>query len=60
MSDNTKLAGQRDRSQVAANQDYELKYLADKYLVSKDAVKQAIQQVGNDRRKVEDYLSKHK
>jgi hypothetical protein len=43
----------QDRARVAGGQDYEVRYEASKEGVSKDTVKQAIQEVGNSRKKVE-------
>jgi len=43
----------QDRARVAGGQDYEVRYEANKEGVSKDTVKQAIQEVGNSRKKVE-------
>ena len=49
---------QQDRSKVAGKQDHEVRYEADKKNVSKDAVKQAVKDVGNSREKVEDKLDR--
>jgi hypothetical protein len=57
MSDDKNKQDARDRNQVAGNEDYEVDYLADKLNVSKERVKEAIKAVGNDRQKVEEYLS---
>jgi len=46
----------RDRNQVAGNEDYEIDYLVKKHGVSRDQVKAAIQEVGNDREKLEQHL----
>lgn len=43
----------QDRARVAAGQDHEVRYEAQKEGVSKGEVKQAIQAVGNSRKKVE-------
>jgi hypothetical protein len=43
----------QDRARVAAGQDYEVRYEANKEGVSKDTVKQAVREVGNSRKKVE-------
>lgn len=48
----------QDRSKVAGQQDHEVRYQADKKNVSKDAVKQAVKEVGNSRAKVEDKLNR--
>lgn len=56
MPDNRDLKGGQDRQRVAANEDYEVSYLAEKLNVSSEEVKRAIEQVGNSREKVEEHL----
>jgi hypothetical protein len=58
MADNKDLRDNRDRERVAGNEDYEVNYLAQKLNVSAEEVRKAIEQVGNSRDKVEDYLRK--
>ena len=48
----------QDRARVAGGQDYEVKYEAGKTGASKDAVREAIKDVGNSRKKVDDKLKK--
>ena len=48
----------QDRAKVAAGQDHEVRYEADKKNVSKDAVKKAVKSAGNSRKKVEAQLGK--
>jgi predicted DNA-binding protein YlxM (UPF0122 family) len=43
----------QDRARVAAGQDYEVRYEAEKEGVSKQAVRDAVKEVGNSRKKVE-------
>ncbi|MBY3094901.1 MULTISPECIES: DUF3606 domain-containing protein [Rhizobium] len=43
----------QDRARVAGGQDHEVKYEAKKEGVSKDAVKKAVKNAGNSRKKVE-------
>jgi len=50
--DNTKV-GEPDRSRVSADQDYEVRYVAEKYGLTVDQVKKLIARVGNDREKIE-------
>lgn len=57
MADNTDVRSGQDRSQVAGGQEHEVRYLAEKMGVSEEQVKNAIKEVGNDRTKVEEYLS---
>jgi hypothetical protein len=58
MSDNKSKQDGRDRSQVDPNEGYELAYLEEKLGVSRDAVRKAVEAVGNNREKVEEYLKK--
>ncbi|MCX2429883.1 DUF3606 domain-containing protein [Pedobacter sp. GR22-10] len=60
MADDKNKRDARDRNQVAAGEDYELAYLEEKLGVSRQQVKDAIAAVGNNREKVEEYLSKNK
>ncbi|TKC65013.1 DUF3606 domain-containing protein [Pedobacter hiemivivus] len=57
MSDDKNKQDARDRNQVAGNEDYEVQYMADKLNMSKERIKEAINAVGNDRQKIEEYLS---
>lgn len=57
MDDKSKKDG-RDRSKINSNEEYELKYVADKHNVSIQQVRDAIAAVGNDREKVEGYLKR--
>ncbi|MBY5325251.1 DUF3606 domain-containing protein [Rhizobium leguminosarum] len=43
----------QDRARVAGGQDHEVKYVAKKEGVSKDAVKKVVKSAGNSRKKVE-------
>lgn len=58
MADNKDLQDGRDRSKVSASDDYEVSYLAEKYSVSAERVKEAIQQAGPGREAVEEYLQR--
>jgi hypothetical protein len=58
MSDNKNIQDGRDRSKVDGNESYELSYLEEKLGVSREQVKKAIEEVGNSREKVEEYLKK--
>ena len=48
----------QDRARVAGGEDHEVRYEAKKEGVSKDAVKKAVKDVGNSRKKVEADLQK--
>lgn len=56
MSDDKNLQDGRDRSRVSGSEEYELQYLAEKLNVSTEEVRKAIEQVGNSREKVEEFL----
>jgi predicted DNA-binding protein YlxM (UPF0122 family) len=59
MADNKDLRDGRDRSRVSGSEDYELQHIAEKLNVSTDEVRRAIEQVGNNRDKVEEFLKKN-
>ena len=56
MADDKDLRDGRDRSRVSGTEDYELQYLAEKLNVSTEEVRRAIEQVGNSREKIEEFL----
>jgi hypothetical protein len=59
MANNETARGRaQDRAKVAGGQDYEVKYEAGKTGASKEEVRQAVKDVGNSRKKVEDRLGK--
>ena len=58
MADNKDLQDGRDRSKVSASEDYEVSYLAEKYSISAEQVREAIQQAGPGREAVEEYLQR--
>jgi hypothetical protein len=49
MPDDKTKVGEPERSRVAADQDYEVGYLAGKYGLSAQQVRELIARVGNDR-----------
>jgi hypothetical protein len=49
MSDDKTKKGQQDRSRVAANEDYEVRYFAEKNDIAKDETVDLIHKVGNQR-----------
>jgi hypothetical protein len=53
MPDDKTKVGEPDRSRVSSDQDYEVRYVAEKYGLSVDQVKKLIARVGNDREKIE-------
>lgn len=56
----TKKATVREQSAASEQENFEITYLAEKHLVSKKAVQKAFKAVGNNRHKVEKYLSVHR
>lgn len=56
MADDKNIQDGRDRSRVSGSEEYELRHLAEKLNLSTDEVRRAIQQVGNNREKVEEFL----
>jgi hypothetical protein len=56
MADDKDLRDGRDRSRVSSSEEYELQYLAEKLNVSTEEVRRAIEQVGNSREKIEEFL----
>ena len=57
MDDKTKTGG-ADRSRININESYEVDYWANKFGVSKDKLKAAVQTVGTSAAAVEDFLKK--
>ena len=53
MPDDKTKVGEPDRSRVATNQDYEVGYLATKYGLTSQQVRELVARVGNDREKLE-------
>lgn len=60
MPDDKSKVGEPDRSRVAADQDYEVGYLAGKYDLSAQQVRQLIARVGNDRDNLDQAVQKLK
>ena len=54
MPDDKRNVGEPDRSRVAATQDYEVQYLAEKYGLSHDQARELIARVGNNREKLDE------
>jgi hypothetical protein len=60
MPDNKQDRGQQDRSRVSAEEEYEIKHLIQASGASREAVMEAIKQVGNSREKILEHLRKNK
>ena len=58
MADDKNLRDGRDRSRVSGSEEYELKYLAEKLNISIEEVRKAVEKVGNNREKIEEYLKR--
>ena len=59
MADDKDLRDGSDRSRVSGSEDYELQHLAEKLNVSTEEVRRAIEQVGNSREKLEEFLRRN-
>lgn len=60
MPDNKSLVGKADRNRVSAEEDYEVRVLAQKFDMPPTLVKNVITQEGPMRRDIEKYLTKMK
>jgi len=56
MADDKNLRDGRDRSRVSGSEEYELQHIAEKLNVPTEEVRRAIEQVGNSRERIEEYL----
>jgi predicted DNA-binding protein YlxM (UPF0122 family) len=56
MADDKNKTDGRDRSRVSGSEDYELQHIAEQLNVSREEVRRAIEQVGNSREKIEEFL----
>ncbi|WP_205314452.1 DUF3606 domain-containing protein [Pedobacter jeongneungensis] len=56
--DDKQKSGSADRGRININEGYELDYWSNKFGVSKDKLKAAVQTVGTSAHKVEDFLKK--
>jgi hypothetical protein len=53
MPDDKTKVGEPDRSRVSADQDYEVRQLAEKHRLSPTQIRELIARVGNDREQLE-------
>ena len=60
MPDDKSNVGEPDRSRVAGVQDYEVKYLAEKFGLSSEQARELIARVGNDRAKLEEEARRYR
>lgn len=56
MSDDTSLRGSQDRGNIAMGEDYEVAYWTKTLGVSREALQEAVDAVGNNAAAVEEYL----
>jgi hypothetical protein len=56
MADDKSQAGKQDRSRVSLTDDYEIEYLARKFGVTPERVREAVRKVGATRERVEQEL----
>jgi hypothetical protein len=60
MSDNKRNIGSPDKGRISLSEDYEVRYWANKFGVSRDQLKKVVRQVGDNPQAVEDYLKGEK
>ena len=60
MPDNKDLRNSQDRNRVAGEENYELSYIQEKMGVSREEVERAIEAVGNNREKIEEFIKRNK
>lgn len=58
--DNKQNVGSPDRDRINVNEVYELQYWSNKFQVTHDALKAAVQAVGTSIKPVEEYLKNNK
>jgi hypothetical protein len=56
MTDDRSNKGGQDQTRISTNEDYELRYWSEKFGVSQERLKQAVQKVGNSVSAVEKEL----
>jgi len=52
MADSKRKRGKADRAKVSSKQEYEVRFVADKFGISRASVRAIIKRVGNSRRKI--------
>lgn len=60
MSDDKNNRGSQDRSRINTSEDYELDYWTAKFGVSRDELRNAVDQVGSSADAVEEYLKNNR
>lgn len=60
MADDKTKSGGQDRTRIALGEDYEVRDWSKKFGVTPDELRAAVEAVGNEAAKVEEYLKKNK
>jgi hypothetical protein len=59
MADDKRISGGQDRQRINVGQDYELRDWSEKFGVTPERLKQAVEAVGTQADEVEQYLKRH-
>jgi len=57
MTDNTADRGPQDRSRISLSQDFEVRYWSQRFGIDEQALREAVEDVGNSVQDVEQYLA---
>ena len=60
MEERTQRGHAEDRERIATNQEWEMRYIREKFHATDEQIRNAIATVGNDRKRVEEYLKERK
>lgn len=60
MEERTSRGRAEDRDRIATDQEWEMRYMREKYHVTNEQIKNAIATVGNNRQRVEEYLKERR
>jgi hypothetical protein len=60
MKEKTSRGRAEDRERIATDQEWEMRYIREKYHVTNEQIKNAIATVGNNRQRVEEYLKERR
>jgi hypothetical protein len=60
MADDKNIQDGRDRSRVSGSEEYEIQHIAERLNVSTEEVRRAIEQVGNNRERIEEHLRENR
>jgi len=59
MADNTRNRGSPDRDRINMNQDHEVRYWSQKFGVSAEELRKAVENAGSMAKDVEAYIKRH-